>query len=178
MTKAFSENISTLKNHINSIEMDGGMSEEKLVELEAMFRICDRSVECYQQKPRMLKRYNKLKRRYRDIVNPYKELNSEIAACRMHVEALNRQNRITEISRGVQEIISVSDYINHVLENGMYAVDNITQNLEQGEVYGGLANEQIDATRRKKSWKSRVARSVILLISATIIIIIFVRNIF
>lgn len=168
-------NIRQLSNDINILETDEPMSTERILKLESMFQLCDRLVECSRQTPKTLKRYNKLKRRYTDITDPYKGLNSEIAACRMHIEAFNRQNRIVDISKGVQELVAISDYINYMVESKRYSIDSITESLEQGERYGELANEQIDAARGRRSWKTRILRSTLFFILILVSTVTFIR---
>ena len=70
MSRTLLDNIRALNGHINSLEAKESLSTEKILELENMFQMCDRLVECSQQTPKTLKHYSKLERRYKGITDP------------------------------------------------------------------------------------------------------------
>ncbi|AFN82585.1 hypothetical protein EROM_021100 [Encephalitozoon romaleae SJ-2008] len=169
----FSKRIEILDECIRKLEVDA--SKERESKLEDMFRICDRLVECGQQSPKLVGQYNELKNRYRCIARPYKELDDEISACKMHMEVLSRKDTINEVARSVQEIIAVSDYINYAINDAIFPIDNVMEHLEEGEQYGILSNEQLSISRRRKVWKVRIIRSMLLIVFTLAAIFMVVR---
>lgn len=178
MSRTLTDNIDVISNSVALLEAGEPVCGQRILELEDMFRLCDRMVECSSQTPSTLRRYNELRCRYKDAVDPYRRLNSEISACRMHVEALNRQNSIISIARGVREIVAVSDYIGHVVHGEQYSIDSIAHHLEQGERYGELANNHMSSISRRRSLKTRVIRLALLVLLVLASAIIFVKTVF
>lgn len=163
----------------NSIkELERGTHREDESKLPAMFQICDRLVECGQQPPRLVKRYNELKNRYKCISSPYKELDNEISACKMHMEALSRKSSIDEITRSVQEVVAVSNYINYAINDARFPIDNVMEHLEEGEQYGMLVNEQLSITRRRKLWKAKIIQSILLLLFSLVGVFVLLKIVF
>lgn len=169
----FSKRIGILNKCIRKLEVDASRETES--DLEDMLRICDRLVECGHQSPRLVGQYNELKNRYRCIARPYKELDDEISACKMHMEALSRKDTIDEVSRSVQEVIAVSDYINYAINDAIFPIDNVMEHLEEGEQYGILANDQLSIARRRKAWKVRIIRSMLLILFTLVAIFMVVK---
>lgn len=159
----FSERMDMLGSCVG--ELEAVPSQEKASEAAAMLQVCDRLVECGRQSPRLLRRYNELKSRYRCASEPYRELEDEISACRVHVEALKRQSSIADVVRDVQEVIAISDYISYAVGGARHPIDSIAEHLESGEAYGVLANEEMCVTRSRKGWQAGVARAALLFVS-------------
>lgn len=156
-----SEKIEMLSEDVRALETDPGCVE-RMRSLESEFLVCDRLVECSRQSPGALEAYRRLRHRYRRVSDPC-SLDREIAACRVHMEALGRQRRIEEIANSVQEIVAVSEYISLAVGDG-YCIDNLAQHLEQAEAYGEMANEQLLCARERKSWRRGLVRSLLLLV--------------
>ncbi|CAD25148.2 hypothetical protein [Encephalitozoon cuniculi GB-M1] len=175
-TVTFSKRVDMLSSQIKEFEADA--SKEKEAELAAMFRICDRLIECGQQPSRLLRRYSELKNKYRCIVNPYRELDDEISACKMHMEASSRKNSIDEVARSVQEVVAISNYINYAINDARFSIDNVMEHLEEGEQYGMMANEELQIIRRRKLWRAKIIRSVLLLVTVIAATLILVKLVF
>ncbi|AFM97866.1 hypothetical protein EHEL_021120 [Encephalitozoon hellem ATCC 50504] len=169
----FSKRISVLDRSIRELEVDA--SEEKESKIEDMFRICDRLVECGQQSPRLVRQYNELKNRYKYMPRPYKELDDEISACKIHIEAMGRKGTIDEVAKSVQEVIAVSDYINYAVNDAILPIDNVMERLEEGEQYGMLINEQLGITRQRKLWRAGIIRSILLILFILVAVLMVVR---
>ncbi|EOB14371.1 hypothetical protein NBO_28g0010 [Nosema bombycis CQ1] len=129
------------------------LSEEDKAKVKNLINLNDYNLEYHRVKKGVLDSYLHLRSSLLSKLS--------LPVLNLHLESLRRKNILLSIKEDAKKLITLNQYITHLIEEKKGPVDNLLDNLEYSEIYLKEASTELEKEierKKKRRWIKRVMK--------------------